>query len=380
MEKPKRPRVELTVSQKKEICRYYQEHPNTTMNQLKDHFSHCFGLRIGRSTVGTIVSRAEHWNSIDFGDNVRRTPSTKFANMEKALFEWICKEVEGVTDEQILEKAADLIQEDGNLAKEWNKSRGWITSFKRRFNLVVLRSAEDVQWYRPGKLPEDQEPLRRVQSRRGRVSAQYSPPQGPMHVPDTSSIIYDAAVENILQDPIDDSDMGDSEQYCGDTPNRVSAPSKSIQDSTIRTRNSSARTSNVDASIIQDAAIQNILHSETVSTLHESQNTSQVVTTTSTEVIPVTLIQGSVSTSPTPVSLSSAKSAMKTLLTYFEQNPNTSIADHNHLHALDARLKWLAAKEAVGELKTYLSNDVENQRDVKYLNDLDKRLDEKSSN
>ncbi|XP_072014053.1 uncharacterized protein [Amphiura filiformis] len=391
MEKPKRPRVELTVAQKQEICRYYQKNPTKTIRQLKEHFSQCFGLAIGLSTVGTIVSRAEHWNSIDFPDNVRRTPSTKFAKMERDLFDWICKRDVAATDEQILDKAAELVQEDQNIAEEWNKLRGWITSYKRRFNLVVVQeeSQEGEKRYRPGKMPEEREAIYKVQcTRKGRWPIQYSPPQGPMHKPNTRSIIYDAAIENILQDADDTSDIDDDdglEAPCEDTPVSVASPSRSSttsitvkREGQIRTRSSARkRTATISAnSVEQEVVIENILGNERLNTIEDPQTHNGVLQTSATEVFPV-LIHSNVAAEPA-VTVSSAQSAMKTLLTYFEQNPNTSIEDHNRLHAVDAKLKWLAAKEAVSNLKTYLSTDRKYQKDMANLTDLDKKLEGKN--
>ena len=373
--KTKRARVDLTVAQKQEICRYYEKNPTKTIKNLQDYFSDYFGLCIGHSTIGNIVKRAEHWNSIEFPENVKRTASCKFANMEKDIFEWICQLDKPVTEDDIHMKAAEFVKKR-SLVNEWTAYRGWITSFKRRFNLILvpIENQEDEfevkKGYRPGKMPDKREPIRRVTPHKGRPAgvSKYFKSEKPDSA-NTSSIIYDAAIENILQDVHDDDDDD------GDvvSPGRASSSTYATK---METR-SSARTAsrvpnaNADTNIIHKAAIENILSD----TENPTQSNHNAVSSTATDVFPVVIQATQSSVSVPSVTSSDAQKAMTTLKSFFEQNPSSSQEDFGHLQALDAKLKWLSAKEAVNNLRTFMSADpTRNHEDIQYLNNLDQRL------
>ena len=377
--KAKRARVDLTVAQKQEICRYYEKNPTKTIKNLQDYFSDYYGLRIGNSTIGNIVKRAEHWSSIEFPENVKRTTSGKFANMEKDLFEWICKMEKPVTEKEVHMKAAELTKKR-SLVDQWNafRDRGWITSFKRRYNLILvpLESQDDEfevkKGYRPGKMPNKREPIHRVTPLKGRRAgvSKYFKSEKPDGA-NTSSIIYDAAIENILQDVhCDDDDDDDDDNVV--SPRRATSSTYATKMETRSSPRTASRVSNAnaDTNIIHKAAIENIL-----SDTENPQDNHNAVSSTATEVFPVVIQTTQSSVSVPSVASSEAHKAMTTLKSYFEQNPSSSREDFGHLQAVDAKLKWLSAKEALNNLRTYMSADpTRNHDDIQYLNNLDQRL------
>lgn len=355
MDKPKRPRNDLTVAQKQEICRYYQEHPDLTIKALQIHFSKSFGIDIGHSTIGRIVNRAEHWNSIEFPNNVRRTSSTTFVNMERAVFDWICSASEPVSEDEITRKISELV-ENSDMQSELKAQKGWLNSFKRRFNLI--QKCDDHAkpiGYIAGKMPDKREPLSRVKASRGRRSSSRTYAKTPASQPEinhtstTNSIIYDAALGNFLQDDCDDDDdiemSGDGTRVKENKSRTLVSPSNQADHCT---------------------------------TSQMSEN-GATVSSTATCTVPVILHAGwHAETESSPVHISSAQKALSTLETFFRQNSDAVAEDLEHLKALDVRLKYLSAKAAVKTLKSHLMDRDRtrdsNEADLQYLTDLDQRL------
>ena len=77
---------DLTLTQKKEICDYKQEHATTTQKLIAELFSHKWIGRIARRKVGNILERNRDWTAIDpHQSKAKSTRKPKFTVLEEAL-------------------------------------------------------------------------------------------------------------------------------------------------------------------------------------------------------------------------------------------------------------------------------------------------------
>ena len=124
-------RNNLTLTQKKEICDYKQEHPMTTQESIADFFSRKWKVRIAR-TVGNILERKRDWTAIDpHQSKAKRARKPKFAVLEEALAMWLSmmqakKAI--ITDAILIEKGKQFSERLECEAS--SPSGGWLSRFK----------------------------------------------------------------------------------------------------------------------------------------------------------------------------------------------------------------------------------------------------------
>ena len=59
----KRRRVDISASQKRDVCLYREQHPKATQAQILVHFSNEWGVSIGRSTISDILRDKVKWSA-----------------------------------------------------------------------------------------------------------------------------------------------------------------------------------------------------------------------------------------------------------------------------------------------------------------------------
>ena len=60
----KRRRVDISASQKRDVCLYKEQHPKATQAQILVHFSNEWGVSVGRSTISDILRDKVKWLSV----------------------------------------------------------------------------------------------------------------------------------------------------------------------------------------------------------------------------------------------------------------------------------------------------------------------------
>jgi len=134
----KRRRVEISASQKKDLCVYREEHPGVTQVQLRAHFAKEWGVTVGKSTVSDILKDKAKWLAVpkDRG-GVFRAKQPKFQELETCLFSWFsgARAQDLFISDQMLIAKAKAFGRDLDLPEDFAYSRGWLARFKARHGL-----------------------------------------------------------------------------------------------------------------------------------------------------------------------------------------------------------------------------------------------------
>ena len=60
----KRGHVDISASQKRDVCLYKEQHPKATQAKILVHFSNEWGVSVGRSTISDILRDKVKWLSV----------------------------------------------------------------------------------------------------------------------------------------------------------------------------------------------------------------------------------------------------------------------------------------------------------------------------
>ena len=137
----KRRRVDISASQKRDVCLYKEQHPKATQAQILVHFSNEWGVSVGRSTISDILRDKVKWLSVskDCGD-VLRAKTAMHIPMESALYTWFA-DVRGrglaISDDMMITKAKEYGQKLG--VTDFQYSRGWLAGFKKRHGIRLYK-------------------------------------------------------------------------------------------------------------------------------------------------------------------------------------------------------------------------------------------------
>lgn len=123
----KRARINLTLDQKRSICKYHRENPKASHETIAKHFTTFFNLQkqIGRSTISDIVRNKENWkgltndSSIDFLND-------SFAHHIP------------ISDEMYIEQAMKIGDDIEVNRQEFNYSKGKLSSHLYLFIYIKL--------------------------------------------------------------------------------------------------------------------------------------------------------------------------------------------------------------------------------------------------
>lgn len=133
-----RPRGQLTMGQKREMCIYKEENPKCTMRHIQEHFQEKWNHHIGHSTVHDILKFKSKYLSLPkLRENCRRLRKTRNFDMEEKLYKWIVENNMrglGITNTAIKEKAQSLGEEFA-VDESFSYSNGWLHCFKIRYGL-----------------------------------------------------------------------------------------------------------------------------------------------------------------------------------------------------------------------------------------------------
>ena len=134
---PKRRRVEVTPLQKREICLYKQQHPQSSNVEILSWAKENLGLTIGKSTVGDILRVSAKWLQIPASNSTTRNRFGQHPKLESALVLWL-NDIRSrnavVNDEMMLEKARKFGEELH--VENFNYSRGWLSRLKERHGIA----------------------------------------------------------------------------------------------------------------------------------------------------------------------------------------------------------------------------------------------------
>ncbi len=136
----------LTLKQKYDLCKWHMENPNTSLDDVIDHFEPLLGRRLPRSTLSSVLSKSDHFLSLDPDSPstwTRKIMSKSDANVpetsafEDSLYKWVWQEIQSggvVTSKAIGDKAKQLANESGYA--EFLYSPMWQHMFLKRFKLT----------------------------------------------------------------------------------------------------------------------------------------------------------------------------------------------------------------------------------------------------
>ena len=132
----KRTHVVLKASEKKQIVNYSSRNSHLKQNEIAEHFSKLFCVRISRRSIYDILKRKEFWN--DYEEDLKIINSQiAIPEVENALVMWIDQALENnliITDEIIIDKAKKFGKEF-NVSETFQYSSGWLYRFKSRHNI-----------------------------------------------------------------------------------------------------------------------------------------------------------------------------------------------------------------------------------------------------
>jgi hypothetical protein len=140
MDKSKRARVDLSGSEKREICLVHKKHPGLTHEELAEYMvKNKSGFKlVNRSTISKILKEQEKWLKVDTklreGTN-KRAREAKFPQLEKALLIWFAqiRARKGIISDVVLLKKAEEFRTSLGISKaEFKLSHGWFGNFKSR--------------------------------------------------------------------------------------------------------------------------------------------------------------------------------------------------------------------------------------------------------
>ncbi|KAI5120766.1 hypothetical protein M0805_004729 [Coniferiporia weirii] len=126
-----KPKRRLLNKQRKEICLYYLEHPNSRQEDIAARWG------VERSTVSKILKHKNRWLAVMDGDDqvIAKHRPSKFPEIEHELQDWLlgCRNVKSlISDVMIRTKAREAAKLLGIGEDKFKASAGWVENFKHR--------------------------------------------------------------------------------------------------------------------------------------------------------------------------------------------------------------------------------------------------------
>ncbi|KAL5512805.1 hypothetical protein ACEPAG_3071 [Sanghuangporus baumii] len=129
-----KPKRRLQNRQRKEICQYFMENPNSRQEDIAARWG------VERSTVSKILKNKHRWLAVSESDDTvqakHRPP--KFATIELHMQSWLveCRESKTViSDAMIRARARELARELDIPEDKFKASAGWVENYKHRANI-----------------------------------------------------------------------------------------------------------------------------------------------------------------------------------------------------------------------------------------------------
>jgi len=158
--KPAIKRVSLTGVQKKDLCLKKKAHPNLTHAAL----AKLYGIK--ENTVSTILKNSSYWLNLDESFSLAKRKRERIAAypvIEEALYTWLelANQVSQVISGHILQKKAKAFATLANI-DNFNASDGWLSNFKKRYNLQAYKQRGEAASAPIDDLPQFRVELRRI--------------------------------------------------------------------------------------------------------------------------------------------------------------------------------------------------------------------------
>ena len=137
----KRRRLELTVSQKQEIIKYYLEKKKIKQTELILHFNQVFNCEIKKQTMSDLLRNKDKILSLSACESEfnKRIRLAKYPELEEKLYDW-SKEMMAQNVHLKAENYLDKAKEIGkslNIPENFGYSAGWLKKFKNRYNISI---------------------------------------------------------------------------------------------------------------------------------------------------------------------------------------------------------------------------------------------------
>ncbi|THH09519.1 hypothetical protein EW145_g1937 [Phellinidium pouzarii] len=126
-----KPKRRLLNKQRKDICLYFIEHPNSRQEDIAAKWG------VERSTVSKILKHKHRWLAVTDGDDqvIAKHRPSKFPEVEMELQDWLqeCHTSKTlISDVMIRTKAREVARELGLGEDKFKASAGWVENFKHR--------------------------------------------------------------------------------------------------------------------------------------------------------------------------------------------------------------------------------------------------------
>ena len=129
-----KPKRRLQNRQRKEICQYFIQNPNSRQEDIASKWG------VERSTVSKILKNKNRWLAVSETDDTvqakHRPP--KFAHIEQHMESWLigCRDSNTtITDAMIRAKAREIAQKLQVPEDKFKASAGWVENYKHRANI-----------------------------------------------------------------------------------------------------------------------------------------------------------------------------------------------------------------------------------------------------
>ncbi|KAG6830692.1 hypothetical protein H0H92_015168 [Tricholoma furcatifolium] len=136
--RPKQKKQRLDNNDRKRICKFHDEHPNSRQEDIANEFG------VERSTISKILKQKSKWlNTPDnVADRVAKHRPSKFPEIEDELTKWLeecaAKKIP-TSDGAIRDKAKEVARALGISDDRFKASSGWVENFKSRQKLRAAR-------------------------------------------------------------------------------------------------------------------------------------------------------------------------------------------------------------------------------------------------
>jgi hypothetical protein len=137
----KRRRHAWTLQQKKDICLFHDSNPTLSQDEISQHFSELWNVRLDRTIITKTLKHKTNWLSRTITTNnasVKRQRKPSHEALEVTLFEWYQQSrAQGVylTDILVTDKALAIAREMGMSSDSFKASNGWLYKFKKRHSI-----------------------------------------------------------------------------------------------------------------------------------------------------------------------------------------------------------------------------------------------------
>ena len=123
----KRKHTQLTINNKLDIIKYYEENMRLKKQEIADYFNLKWQVEINRRTISDIINNAEKWKNNEINTCRKRMKMPKHMLLDKRLLIWFnqYREMNGVITDDILRSKAKEIGDTLDI-QDFTYSTGYI--------------------------------------------------------------------------------------------------------------------------------------------------------------------------------------------------------------------------------------------------------------